>query len=208
MPIIDYQKYLLPFAGSKFIKEIYFGSSQLLGFNKSIQLVKNKDDRVEVSDCSIKNSVDFVIGAGGYTNVNAPCSQLTLGIGYYNPETVNKGIYINFIDMLTNKTIFQYQIYISSYSSIGNLTYRSYLKNESGTILKSTDWSTSATFSRSFDLFKYDFDNGKWVFTFSEGSDNGSNSTYTTSRAFVPVKIKIGSSSGFQIRLPQATIQN
>lgn len=185
-------KYICPYIKDKFIKDVYLGSKNVLGFNKTLK--HNSDDsRI------VKSGYDGqYFSPNGYINFNAVCKSLSLGIGnVWNPggtfyDLVEIRVY-DFDFTLNRKLLYLYRIQINSYSSLSNFTYHFELFNGSLTKLKETNWKTDYAFGFSFKPIDYDFVNNRWVFKFNNG---GSMDTYYINEPYQPFRLEIENTSG------------
>ena len=187
-------KYICPYIKDKFIKDIYLGSNNILGFNKNLSW--NTDDSRVVK--SGYNGEYF--SANGYLNFNAVCKSLSLGIGYWNPS----GTFYDLIEIkiynidftASKKLLYVYHIQVNSYTSLSNFNYHFELYDGSLTKLKETNWKTDYAFSRTFKPIDYDFVNNQWIFNFISGSNNGSIDTYYINERYQPFRLEIENTSG------------
>lgn len=188
-------KYICPYIKDKFIKDIYLGSNNVLGFNKTLYYSDN-DSRI------VKSGYDGeYFSANGYINFNAVCKSLRLGIGnIWSPggtfyDLVEIRVYdLDFTQY--RKLLYYYRIQVSSYSSSSNFTYHFELFNGSLNKLKETNWKTDYAFGNSFNPIDYDFTNNRWVFKFPSGSGSGAPETYYINEPYQPFRLEIENTSG------------
>ena len=205
----DGDKYICPYIKDKFIKDIYLGSSNVLGFNKNLSW-NTDDSRI------VKNGYDGeYFSPNGYINFNAVCKSLSLGLGnVWDPggtfyDLVEIRVY-DFDFTQYRKLLYSYTIQVSSYSNSGNFNYHFELFDGNLNKLKETNWKTDYAYSKTITVINYDFVNNRWVFNFVSGSDNGSIVTYYINERYQPFRLEIENTSGktSKVRSISVEIQN
>lgn len=179
-------KMLCLFHNNSFIKEAYIGSSQILGFVKTLSY--NSDD--ERVSCSGYDGSNF--NSNGYLIYNAVCSKLTCGfINIWEPKGSYDLVDIYIKEIGTDKQLYKYSVSVSQYSSLSNFTLKFTLYDANDNQLKTTSWTTDYGFGRTMDIFTYDFTTDQWIFQFSEGNQGGNTISYEIKTKYKPCYVQI-----------------
>lgn len=164
-------KYTYNFVNSKFIKEIYNGSTKLLSFNTNLNYnTFPTDSQVNSYKYDFETGYfDSASGGNGYINILAPTAKLEVTAGTWNPSSTGQVLHIDFIDMLTGKQITSYYVIVSSKSGV-RINY-TFSVTKDGFVDQSTTWNTYVDAPVPYILYEYDFTNNKYIFRLLSGSD-------------------------------------
>lgn len=209
-----YQKLsrICPFLKDKFIKEAYFGTQKILGFDTSNTLsTYGEDERFQIAKYDYDNGEFY---AGGYAKLNAVCSRFGGGvINIWDPGGKYDMIDVYIKNFTTGEQLFRYRISVSAYSSLSNFTLKFEVFDANNTSLKSTTWKTDYAFGSSFNVFEYDFTNNKWIFTllYTGSYSSGRPTTLEVSSPYVPCRVEvynISGRNGARFRMNNIVVQN
>ena len=159
------------FIGDKFVKQIYNGEQNILGFNTTL------DYQTLPTDSQIKSYkynfdtgyFDPATGDNGYININAPISKMNVSVGSWVPNSTGQILRIEFTDISTQQIITTYNIGITSRTNI-RCNYYSYV-TKNGLVEQTANWDTYVDAPFNFNLFSYDFTNNKYVLNLLSGRD-------------------------------------
>lgn len=202
--VVNGENNLILLLGNEFIKDVYLGNDQILGFNNQYSL-NDEDTRINKYNL-IEEDFDFYLNTNGYIKFNGVCCKLICGMGgVYSPGGASNFLDIYIKDFNEN-ILYRYNITVSSFTNVSKFTYKFTLFDSEDVQIKSTEWTTDYAFSSTFDIFKYDFEHKQWIFEFISGGPSSSKQTYSVMRKYMPCKIEINNVANKKIKVDFSAI--